>query len=102
MAAVQDAGPEAEERVALSRHVVVRNFVDETVLMDVNSGRYFRLGREGGELLRAVVDAGSLSGGVALLVRAGRGQVSDLRNRGETLCEDLITRGLMVRDGRMA
>jgi hypothetical protein len=45
----------------------MRHFVTETVLMDINSGEYFRFDAGSGALLKALVDGESIENAVDLI-----------------------------------
>jgi hypothetical protein len=69
--------------------VVMREFVSETVLMEINSGRYYSFDAKGGLLLKALVERGSIEGALSFLNRLDplssvdelRGELSSLVNK---------------------
>ena len=49
-----------QHRVVVSEHVVAREFGDETVILDVQSGEYHGLNRTAGLMFEALRDAPSI------------------------------------------
>lgn len=62
-----DARVTINGQVRLAHSVVMRHFVTETVLMDINSGEYFRFDAGSGTLLRALVEGASIENAVDLI-----------------------------------
>ena len=82
-------------RVRLPQHVVHRTFVAETVVLNLNTGKYHGLNPTAGKMLEALDAAPSLEAAVPLLTDefgVGQNQIeSDLL----ALCRGLLERGLV-------
>ena len=80
-------------------HVVYREFVSETVLLNINTGQYHGLNPIAGVMLEAIDQTGSVQHAVSRLAEHF-GQPADRIEQDLTdLCEGLIGRGLLeVRD----
>jgi hypothetical protein len=89
-------------RLCLPHNVVARSFVTETVLLDVNEGRYFRLDRSAGSLLEALLAHGSVCGAAAALAVGGWEDAEVLTADLEALCTELLELGLLRRGERLA
>jgi hypothetical protein len=81
--------------VCVPRHVVYRDFVTETVVLNLNTGIYHGLNPTAGRMLRLLDELGDV-GAVATRIsneyRRPRAQIAeDL----ETLCRDLLARNLI-------
>jgi hypothetical protein len=89
------AGPAVVGRVSLPNNVISRSFVAETVLMDVNSGRYFKLDRTAGAMLEALMAQRTVAGAAMALSERGWGSEDVLRNDLGALCLELASIGLL-------
>lgn len=86
-------------RVRIPRHVVFRTFASETVVLNLETGRYHGLNRTAGRIIELLGELGS-AGVVADRVAEETGQPlgrieTDIAN----LCADLSERGLIEVDG---
>ncbi len=70
--------------VRIPNHVVYRSFVHETVVLNLETGRYHGLNRTAGAMLAALEAAGSIRG-------AHQSLVGTFPDAGERLEQDLIT-----------
>jgi hypothetical protein len=81
--------------VRIPNHVVHRSFVHETVVLNLETGRYHGLNRTAGAMLSALEGAGSIRGALHSLAEtfpeAGERLEDDLL----TFCEDAQKRGLI-------
>lgn len=76
-------------RAALRPNVVSRAFVSETVLLDVETGRYFKLDATAGQMLDALLGEPSVAAAAALLSRRGWGAEELLATELAELCAEL-------------
>jgi hypothetical protein len=60
---------EGAKAIRLANTVVLRDFVTETVLMEINSGRYYKFDARGGLLLKSLIENGSVESAIASLTR---------------------------------
>lgn len=93
------ASPEPPPRpgvVRIPQHVVYRSFVSETVLLNLNTGKYHGLNRTAGRMLEVLDEIGDIQLAVDRLV-SDFDQPSDVVRRDlDTFCTDLLERGLIV------
>ncbi|HYI38587.1 MAG TPA: PqqD family protein [Thermoleophilaceae bacterium] len=82
--------------VTVPNHVVFREFAQETVLLDIESGQYFGLNPTAGRMLAVLQESDSVQGALPTLREdfpdAGDVLEADLC----TLCQALSKRGLVV------
>ena len=87
--------PELTDRVQVPRHVVYREFASETVVLNLETGRYHGLNRTGGRMLETLDsawDVGEAADRLADRWRLPRNQFEpDLR----AFCARLAERGLV-------
>src|SRR3954454_2303466 len=85
-------------RVVVPRHVVHREFPTETVILNLQTGKYHGLNPTAGAMLEALASSGTVeaaSVGIAARFDLAEEQASaDLRQ----LCEALLARGLIELD----
>jgi Coenzyme PQQ synthesis protein D (PqqD) len=82
-------------RALLPNNVISKSFVTETVLMDVNCGRYFKLDRAAGAMLDALIAQPSIAAAAAVLAGQGWGSEEVLLTDLDALCADLSALGLV-------
>jgi hypothetical protein len=82
-------------RALLPNNVVSRSFVAETVLLDVETGRYFKLDRTAGAMLEALLGARSLAAAAGVLADQGWGAQEVLVADLAELCAQLEGLGLV-------
>ena len=82
-------------RAKLPSNVVSRSFVAESVLLDVDTGRYFKLDRTAGEMLDVLVAEPSLAAAAVQLARRGWGVADLLVADLAELCRELEGLGLL-------
>ena len=89
----------SREHVGIPEHVVRREIGDETVILNLRTGRYHGLDAVGGRML-TLLGEGMALGDVARTVAEEYGEAPE-RVRGDLdeLCHKLAERGLVVRDG---
>ena len=96
---VPDASSLSRAKVTVPHNVVYRSFPSETVMLNLNTGRYHGLNTTAGRMLQALEQAPSVRDAAALLAD-GYGQPqavveSDMCE----LCRQLAKRGLIEIDG---
>lgn len=92
-------GPDTilQERVSVPEHVVYRNFAEETVVLNLDSGRYHGLNATAARMLEVVKVSDSVAAAVAELAREFD-QPEDVIERDVVeLCGALAERGLIER-----
>ena len=77
-------------------HVVHRSFVNETVLLNLESGRYFGLNRTGGRMLEELVRAETAQQAAERLAEDYDRPYAAIEDDLRVFCDDLETRGLLV------
>lgn len=82
-------------RAVLPASVVSRAFVAETVLLDVDRGRYFKLDATAGQMLDALLGAPTLAAAAGVLARRGWGAEDLLCAELAELCGELRGLGLL-------
>lgn len=84
-----------EMRVRVSEHVVHRDFEAQTVILNLETGKYFGLNRTAGEMLSGL-EAGKTIAIVAQTIAAETDMpVADVERDVCGLCESLLERGLV-------
>ena len=83
--------------VRMPGNAVVRSFVSETIVMDVDTGIYYRLDRERGAMLECLLDYGSIAAAAAALADAGWGTRHALVEELTVLFDELEKRALVER-----
>jgi len=86
------------QRVTIPQHVVFRTFAEETVVLNLESGRYHGLNRTAGRMLELLGELGAVDSVAERLVQetgASEARVGgDLRE----FCASLVERGLIEVD----
>ena len=93
---------EAEPRVVavpamvrVPQHVVYREFVAETVVLNLNTGVYHGLNPTGGEMLKLLDDVGDVGIVATRLANEYRRPRSEIARDLEAFCSDLLARDLI-------
>jgi hypothetical protein len=85
----------SSKRVAIPQHVVFRSFVEETVVLNLESGRYHGLNRTAGRMLELLGELGDVDA-AAVAVAGETGTPSErVKADLEELCASLAERGLI-------
>lgn len=82
-------------RFALPGNIVMRRFVAETVLLDINAGRYYRLDGTAGDMLAALLAGPTLDAAAAELAGAGWETAESARADLHALAKELEATGLL-------
>jgi len=98
MEAASPNEPTLDSRLRVPEHVVYRNFGDETVVLNLDSGQYHGLNPTAATMLEAVDGAESVAAVVEPLATE-LGQPAEVIERDLLeLCQSLAERGLVERD----
>jgi hypothetical protein len=87
--------PVLDWAVRVPSHVVYREFVQETVVLNLETGRYHGLNRTAGAMLSALEAAGSIGGALESLAQRFPDADDRLERDLLTFCEDARQRGLI-------
>ena len=85
-------------RVRIPRHVAYQSFVTETVVLDLDTGRYHELEHGAGALLAALESSASLALAAAALASDRGRPVAELESQCLELCVRLAEHGLIELD----
>jgi hypothetical protein len=88
-----------DSSVSVPEHVVYRPFPAETVLLNLETGKYHGLNPTGGRMLEVVQKAGSVGEAAALLAKEYDQPLETLQEDLCALCANLADRGLIEIDG---
>src|SRR4051812_4562389 len=92
---MQPNGKIAELRVGVPRHVVYRDFVSETVLLNIETGQYHGLNPTAGRMLQVLDEVASVADSIERLAREFEQPVERIEQDLTDLCEGLLSRGLL-------
>ena len=81
--------------VRVPQHVVYREFVAETVVLNLNTGVYHGLNPTGGRMLKLLDELGDVGVVAARLADEYRRPRSEVAADLETFCRDLLSRDLI-------
>jgi hypothetical protein len=104
--AAEPRTPQKGERLLLSsrlrvpRHVVYRSFPSETVVLNLDTGRYHGLNVTAAHMLEVLEAADTVRDAVGLLARDYEREVTAIREEVCRLCRALVQRGLVELDAR--
>ncbi len=87
-----------DAHVRLPQHVVHRTFVYETVVLNLETGKYHGLNRSAGRMLDVLVKAKSVGEAAAELATEFSRPVDEIERDLSTFCLQLQERGLIVLD----
>lgn len=97
--AIPVASALATQSIKVPKHVVFRTFPAETVVLNLQTGKYHGLNPTAGKMLEALVENGSVRKGAAKIAleyeRPRSATEADMCN----LCHALLERGLVEIDG---
>jgi hypothetical protein len=89
----------AVARVRLPQHVVHREFVEETVVLNLRTGKYHGLNPTAGRMLEVLDAAPSVADAVATLAGEYATEPELVQRDVVALCRGLLERGLIEVDG---
>lgn len=90
-----DLAPLLDRRVRVPEHVVFREFAQETVVLNLQTGQYHGLNPTGGRMLKAIEQAASLREAAAALSEELPAAAETIERDLLTFCRDLSKRGLV-------
>lgn len=76
-------------------HVVYRSFVNETVILNLDSGRYFGLNPTAGQMLEELVDSGTVREAAERFSARYEAPYAQVEEDLLVFCSDLEKRGLI-------
>ena len=82
-------------RVGVPQHVVFRDFVSETVLLNINTGQYHGLNPTAGRMLTVVDSVGEVDVAAKQLAREFEQPLDRIEEDLSELCEGLLERNLL-------
>jgi Coenzyme PQQ synthesis protein D (PqqD) len=83
------------DRVTIPRHVVFRSFVEETVVLNLDSGRYHGLNPTAGRMLELLGELGEIDAVAARVADETGAPPSRVADDLRGLCASLQARGLI-------
>ena len=89
------AGPRTEARYRVPEHVVHRSFPAETVVLNLETGRYHGLNPTAGRMLETLDRLGSVEEAAVVLAREYGEPLGTVLTDLAELCSDLVERGLL-------
>ena len=89
-------------KVKVPQHVVYRSFPSETVVLNLETGKYHGLNATAGRMLEALVQAPCVRDAAALLGDSYEQARSVIEQDLCTLCQSLLQRGLIETDDQPA
>lgn len=94
-------GNSAALSVQVPNHVVFREFVSETVVLNLKTGQYHGLNPVAGRMLEVLNDEGRLKPAIAALADEFKQPVDRIEQDVTRLCDELLSRELLevVEDG---
>jgi hypothetical protein len=99
---IPDVAALSTAKVVVPQHVVYRSLPTETVVLNLQTGRYHGLNPTAGSMLEALAEAACVhDAAVAVAERYAQQQVLVERDMCE-LCQALLARGLIELDGESA
>lgn len=85
----------SSKRVTIPQHVVFRSFVEETVVLNLESGRYHGLNRTAGRMLELLGKLGDVDAAADAVADETGAPGERVRADLHELCESLAERGLI-------
>jgi hypothetical protein len=92
----------AEAKIRVPQHVVYRSFPSETVVLNLNTGRYHGLNATAGSMLDALAKASCLRDAAATVAEGYAQDQAVVEQDMCELCQLLLDRGLVEIDGGSA
>ena len=88
-----------EAKVKVPQSVVFRSFPTETVVLNLQTGKYHGLNPTAGKMLQALTEADSVRAAAAALAAEYEAPAGTIEVDICDLCQNLLDRGLIERDG---
>jgi hypothetical protein len=96
---IPDTSSLPEAKVRVPQHVVYRSFPTETVVLNLNTGKYHGLNATAGRMLDALERASCVRDAAALVADGYEQPLADVEQDMCALCRALLDRGLIEIDG---
>jgi hypothetical protein len=90
-----DKGEDPVVAVSVPEHVVFRVFPGETVVLNLDTGTYHGLNPTGGRMLEVLRDTGSREEAARVVADEFDAPIEQVRADLDSLCADLLERGLL-------
>lgn len=84
-----------EETVQIPDHVVLRHFEEETIVLNLETGKYHGLNLTGGRMVEALADEATVGDAAGRIAAEYDQPVEQIQQDLLQLCTDLATRGLV-------
>lgn len=94
-----ESGELLEARLRVPQNVVYRSFPTETVVLNLQTGKYHGLNPTAGRMLEAISSAGSVRTAAASLAGEYEWPREEIEADLRSLCAALLERGLIETDG---
>jgi molybdenum-dependent DNA-binding transcriptional regulator ModE len=88
-----------EAKVNVPQSVVFRSFPTETVVLNLQTGKHHGLNPTAGKMLQALTEAGSVREAAAAVAAEYDAPAATIEGDICELCQNLLDRGLVERDG---
>jgi hypothetical protein len=88
-----------EAKVTVPQSVVFRSFPTETVVLNLQTGKYHGLNPTAGKMLQALTEADSVRAAAATVAAEYDAPAETIEVDVCDLCQNLLDRGLIERDG---
>jgi hypothetical protein len=88
-----------EAKVKVPQSVVFRSFPTETVVLNLETGKYHGLNPSAGKMLQALTDAASVREAAAAVAAEYEAPAETIEVDICDLCQNLLDRGLIEREG---
>jgi hypothetical protein len=83
-------------KATVPEHVVYRDFVTETVVLNLETGHYHGINRTGGRILSALERAETIGAAASTLAEEYGRSVAEVERDVCAFCADLLDRGLIL------
>jgi hypothetical protein len=97
--AMPDATPLSTSRIRIPQHVVYRRLPSETVVFNLQTGKYHGLNDAAGSMLEALERSSTVHGAAAAVAEEYAQPEAVIENDMRELCDSLYARGLIELDG---
>jgi hypothetical protein len=97
--ATQTQGSLLEAKVKVPQSVVFRSFPSETVVLNLQTGKYHGLNPTAGRMLEAMTESASVGEAAAVVAAEYDCPAETIEGDICDLCQTLLDRGLIERDG---
>ena len=97
--AMDSREPLLEAKVKVPQSVVFRSFPTETVVLNLQTGKYHGLNPTAGKMLQALTEAASVREAAAAMAAEYKAPAETIEIDICDLCQNLIDRGLIEREG---